>query len=56
MGYKIRDAQTMKIPYQIIVGDNEIDSETINVRAYGADDSSAQSVESFLDDVEISKV
>lgn len=56
MGYKIRDAQTMKIPYQIIVGDNEIDGETINVRAYGADDSSAQSVESFLDDVEISKV
>lgn len=56
MGYKIRDAQTMKIPYQIIVGDNEIDSETINVRAYGADDSSAQSVESFIDDVEISKV
>jgi len=56
MGYKIRDAQTMKIPYQIIVGDNEIDSKTINVRAYGADDSSAQSVESFLDDVEISKV
>lgn len=56
MGYKIRDAQTMKIPYQIIVGDNEIDSETINVRAYGADDSSAQSVESFLDEVEISKV
>lgn len=56
MGYKIRDAQTMKIPYQIIVGDNEIDSETINVRAYGADDSSTQSVESFLDDVEISKV
>lgn len=56
MGYKIRDAQTMKIPYQIIVGDNEIDSETINVRAYGADDSSAQSVDSFIDEVEISKV
>lgn len=56
MGYKIRDAQTMKIPYQIIVGDNEIDSETINVRAYGADDSSAQSVDSFIDKVEISKV
>ncbi|QTJ34405.1 threonine--tRNA ligase [Dolosigranulum pigrum] len=56
MGYKIRDAQTMKIPYQIIVGDNEIDSETINIRAYGADDSSAQSVDSFIDEVEISKV
>ncbi|WP_347298380.1 threonine--tRNA ligase [Dolosigranulum savutiense] len=56
MGYKIRDAQTMKIPYQIIVGDNEIDSETINVRAYGADDSSAQSVDSFIDEAEISKV
>lgn len=56
MGYKIRDAQTMKIPYQIIVGDNEIDSKTINVRAYGADDSSAQSVDSFIDEVEISKV
>ncbi|MDN6162014.1 MAG: threonine--tRNA ligase [Atopostipes sp.] len=35
MGYKIRDAQTQKIPYQIVIGDNEIEDNELSVRKYG---------------------
>ncbi len=35
MGYKIREAQTMKIPYQIVIGDNEIEDNQLSVRKYG---------------------
>lgn len=35
MGYKIRHAQTLKIPYQIIVGDSEVESNSVSVRKYG---------------------
>ena len=35
MGYKIREAQTMKIPYQIVIGENEIKDDVLSVRKYG---------------------
>lgn len=35
MGYKIREAQTKKIPYQIVIGDNEIANKELSVRKYG---------------------
>ena len=35
LGYKIREAQTKKIPYQIVVGDNEVDSNEVTYRRYG---------------------
>jgi len=35
MGYKIREAQTQKIPYQIVIGDNEIEDGELSVRKYG---------------------
>lgn len=35
MGYKIRHAQTLKIPYQIIVGDSEVENNSVSVRKYG---------------------
>lgn len=35
MGYKIREAQTQKIPYQIVIGDNEIADNELSVRKYG---------------------
>lgn len=35
MGYKIREAQTKKIPYQIVIGDNEIAEKELSVRKYG---------------------
>jgi len=35
MGYKIREAQTLKIPYQLVIGDNEIEDNKLSVRKYG---------------------
>ncbi|NGS78388.1 threonine--tRNA ligase, partial [Staphylococcus aureus] len=36
MGYKIRASQTQKIPYQLVVGDKELEDATVNVRRYGS--------------------
>ena len=38
MGYKIREAQTKKIPYTIIIGDEEVKNETVSFRLYGTKD------------------
>lgn len=35
MGYLIREAQTNKIPYTLVLGDSEVDSNTVTVRKYG---------------------
>lgn len=35
IGYKIREAQTAKIPFALIVGDREAEANTVNVRRYG---------------------
>ena len=35
MGYKIREAQMQKIPYMLVVGDQEVADKTVNVRKYG---------------------
>lgn len=35
MGYKIRASQTQKIPYQLVVGDSEVQDNTVAVRKYG---------------------
>jgi len=48
IGYKIREAQIQKIPYMLVVGDNEIKEEAVNVRKYGEKDSETVSLESFV--------
>lgn len=35
MQFKIRASQTQKIPYQLIVGDKEMEEQAVNVRRYG---------------------
>ncbi len=35
MGYKIREAQTLKIPYQLVIGDSEVAENKLSVRKYG---------------------
>jgi threonyl-tRNA synthetase len=51
MGYKIRAAQTRKIPYMLIVGDKELQSKEVSVRNRFQGDEGAQSLESFLDKI-----
>ncbi|MDG5786956.1 threonine--tRNA ligase [Evansella sp. AB-P1] len=48
LGYKIREAQMQKIPYILVLGDKEIESNSVNVRQYGEKDSSAVTLEEFV--------
>ena len=36
LGYKIREAQTSKIPYTLVVGDNEVETNNFTYRKYGS--------------------
>ena len=49
VGYKIREAQVKKTPYMIVVGDKEIEENTIGVRHRKAGDLGAMSLESFIE-------
>jgi threonyl-tRNA synthetase len=48
MGYKIREAQMQKIPYMLVVGDNEMQEKAVNVRKYGEQKSETISFDDFL--------
>ena len=48
LGYRIREAQMNKIPYQIVVGDSEVENGTVNVRCYGKEGSESISLEDFV--------
>lgn len=47
LGYKIREAQGMKIPYMVIVGDKDIENNTVSIRHRSGDDLGAMSYEDF---------
>lgn len=47
MGKKIREAETQKIPYMLIVGENEEKEGTVSVRKRGGEDLGSMSVEAF---------
>ncbi|NLO81511.1 MAG: threonine--tRNA ligase [Clostridiales bacterium] len=48
IGYKIREAQTEKIPYMLVLGDKETENQTVAVRARGKGDLGAMPVDEFL--------
>lgn len=48
MGYKIRQAQLEKIPYMIIAGDNEAESQTVSVRSRRDGDLGSMSSDALL--------
>lgn len=48
IGYKIREAQMQKIPYMLVVGNNEVDEKTVNVRKYGEKKSETISFADFV--------
>lgn len=51
MQYKIRAAQTQKIPYQLIVGDKEMEEKAVNVRRYGSKATETKSIEEFVESI-----
>ncbi|MBU9756738.1 threonine--tRNA ligase [Staphylococcus aureus] len=48
MGYKIREAQMQKIPYQIVVGDKEVENNQVNARQYGSQDQETVEKDEFI--------
>ncbi|WP_040537439.1 threonine--tRNA ligase [Lentilactobacillus parafarraginis] len=52
MGYLIRDAQTHKIPYTLVVGDEEVNGKSVSVRRYGQQDTQSESLDAFVDEIQ----
>ena len=52
LGYKIRQAQLEKVPYMLIVGDNEIKDGTVSVRSRKNGDMGTMKVEDFINMLE----
>ena len=48
LGYKIRESQTKKIPYTLVIGDNEKNEDKITYRKYGHKDTETVSTEEFI--------
>jgi threonyl-tRNA synthetase len=49
IGYKIREAQMQKVPYMLVVGDNEVADKAVNVRKYGEQKSETIAFDDFLE-------
>jgi threonyl-tRNA synthetase len=49
VGKKIREAELKKVPFMLIVGDNEENSQTISVRRHGGEDLGSITIEQFSD-------
>jgi len=48
IGYKIREAQTQKIPFALVIGDKEIEANGVNVRRYGNKETESMPFDQFL--------
>ena len=48
LGYKIREAQVAKVPYILVLGDNEVQNKSVNVRKYGEEKSQTVELEEFI--------
>ncbi|MGH0945976.1 threonine--tRNA ligase [Bacillus mycoides] len=49
LGYKIREAQMQKVPYVLVIGDKEMESEAVNVRKYGEEKSEVVELDAFVE-------
>jgi threonyl-tRNA synthetase len=47
LNYKIREAQLAKIPYMLVIGDREAESETVTVRERSGKNLPSMSVKDF---------
>ena len=51
MGYKIREAQTQKVPYTLVVGDDEVKDNAVSVRKYGEEAQNSMSQDAFMNEI-----
>ena len=52
LGYKIRESQTQKVPYTLVLGDKELKDNSVNVRRYGTEEEVAKSFDEFIREIE----
>ena len=50
-GYKIREAQLEKVPYMLIVGEKEVEANTVSIRSREEGDIGAKAVDEFMKDL-----
>ena len=48
IGYKIREAQTEKVPYMLVIGDKEVEDGTVSVRLRSVGDKGSMPVDDFV--------
>ena len=51
MGYKIRESQTQKVPYTLVVGDDEKANNGVSVRKYGEKEQNEMSQDAFMNEI-----
>jgi threonyl-tRNA synthetase len=51
IGYKIREAQLQKVPYMLIVGDKESETQTVSVRSRDRGELGSQEIDNFIEQV-----
>ncbi|ASS77290.1 threonine--tRNA ligase [Tumebacillus algifaecis] len=51
IGYKIRNGQLQKVPYMLVVGDREAETNSVSVRSREAGDLGSKSVDQFITDI-----
>ena len=49
LGYRLREAQTMKVPYTLVLGDNEKDNKTISYRLFSSKDTTTVTQDEFIE-------
>ena len=47
LGYKIREAQMMKVPYMLVIGDRDVENGVVSVRSRNRGDLGAMTLEQF---------
>ena len=48
LGYKLREAQLEKVPYMLVVGDKDIENNTVSVRSRKEGDKGAMAIDDFI--------
>jgi threonyl-tRNA synthetase len=51
MNYKIRESQTKKVPYTLVLGDNEAQNNLITYRHHGTNNSVTLTIDEFINQV-----
>ncbi len=49
LGYKIREAQTKKIPLQLVIGDKEVEQQGVTYRLYGKEEQVFMPIAEFIE-------